>query len=251
MPIQPSHATPIARPRRHLWRWIGAAAVAGIFLAVAGPFGTYLYEGTESRFGYWIAAALIGLAVYSAAFAAATRIAPPGTPAHWPVLLGAILLASALQALVTRTTAFALWPGLAGHDPSWAEWYANTLLIGSVAALGYSAFQRRRVPVSPDAPMPTTPPLPWPADLLALQMEDHYVRVHTARGSQLILMPLGRAISAAGKEGLQVHRSWWVARDAVGKIGGTPRSMHIRLVNGLVAPVARSAVAKLRIAGWI
>ena len=51
---------------------------------------------------------------------------------------------------------------------------------------------------------------------IALQGEDHYVRIHTALGSELVLMRLGDAIQELdGLEGERVHRSWWVARRAV------------------------------------
>lgn len=89
-------------------------------------------------------------------------------------------------------------------------------------------------------------------DVLALQMEDHYIRVHRPEGSQLVLMPLGQGIAAlGGLEGLRTHRSWWVARAAVADVQGTPRAMKLKLHNGLEAPVARSAVTSLRQAGWI
>lgn len=101
---------------------------------------------------------------------------------------------------------------------------------------------------SPSAP-PITEPLG--GEVLALQMEDHYVRVHRPAGSELILMPLGRAIEAVEADGLRTHRSWWVAAHAVTAVEGNARSMRLRLSNGLVAPVARSAVTHLKAAGWI
>jgi DNA-binding LytR/AlgR family response regulator len=100
-------------------------------------------------------------------------------------------------------------------------------------------------------PATQTPSNPLPVDLLALQMEDHYVRVHTPHGSELILMPLGSAIAGVTTEGLRTHRSWWVARHAVTAVEGTSRAMRLHLSNGVVAPVSRSAVVHLKSAGWI
>lgn len=91
---------------------------------------------------------------------------------------------------------------------------------------------------------------PLGGDVLALQMEDHYVRVHRPAGTELILMPLGRAIEAMQVEGLRTHRSWWVASHAVAAVEGNARSMRPRLSNGVVAAVARSAVIHLKTAGW-
>lgn len=53
-------------------------------------------------------------------------------------------------------------------------------------------------------------------EVVALEAEDHYLRVHTTLGSDLILMRLSDAIAAIGPDlGLQVHRSWWVAHYAI------------------------------------
>jgi DNA-binding LytR/AlgR family response regulator len=83
-------------------------------------------------------------------------------------------------------------------------------------------------------------------------MEDHYVRVHTAAGSRLVLATLAQAIAAlAGADGLQVHRSWWVARKAVVRAIADGRNLRLQLVNGATAPVSRSAVAAVRAKGWM
>ena len=83
-------------------------------------------------------------------------------------------------------------------------------------------------------------------------MEDHYVRAHTPHGSELILIPLRQAVDElAGVEGLRVHRSWWVARAAVEGAAEGGRNLRLRLRGGLTAPVARSAVAAVREAGWL
>jgi DNA-binding LytR/AlgR family response regulator len=89
-------------------------------------------------------------------------------------------------------------------------------------------------------------------DLLCLQMEDHYVRAHTAAGSDLILIPLHQAVAELqGLEGLQVHRSWWVSRSAVLEVERDGRSVRLKLRNGVSAPVSRRAVAALKAAAWI
>ena len=99
-----SHVTDCAleAPSSHALRWIAAAAVAGIVLAVLGPFGSYLNGGPVARAGYWVSAMLIGLVLYGVAFMAAKRVAPLGTRAGWPVLIGATLIASVPEALIAR-----------------------------------------------------------------------------------------------------------------------------------------------------
>jgi DNA-binding LytR/AlgR family response regulator len=83
-------------------------------------------------------------------------------------------------------------------------------------------------------------------------MEDHYVRAHTAAGSDLVLMRMRDAVAElGGLAGLQVHRSWWVAEAAVAGHRRNGRQLSLTLKNGLEAPVARSAEAAVRAAGWL
>ena len=83
-------------------------------------------------------------------------------------------------------------------------------------------------------------------------MEDHYLRVHTLLGSALVLMRLRDAVALVGDlEGMQVHRSWWVARAAIADGAGLTRSREIPLTNGLSAPVARDSVDRLRQSGFL
>jgi hypothetical protein len=114
----------------------------------------------------------------------------------------------------------------------------------------------------PQAPAtsPAAPPNPLldqlPAELgsaiIALEMEDHYVRVHTALGSALVLMRMRDAATLLGElEGMQVHRSWWVARGAVEDVLRDGRNVRLKLARGIEAPVARANVAVLREARWI
>ena len=91
-----------------------------------------------------------------------------------------------------------------------------------------------------------------PSEVLCLSMEDHYVRVHTAGGSTLVLATLAQATAAMGDiAGMQVHRSWWVAEKAVAGAVAQGRNVRLRLINGVTAPVARTSVAAVRATGWL
>lgn len=96
----------------------------------------------------------------------------------------------------------------------------------------------------------------WPAGLagrlLALEMEDHYMRVHTDAGSDLILCRMRDAArDLAAADGMQVHRSYWVARTAVSRVERRNERPVLVLENGLVAPVGRTYIARVRAAGWL
>jgi DNA-binding LytR/AlgR family response regulator len=86
-------------------------------------------------------------------------------------------------------------------------------------------------------------------DILALEAEDHYLRVHTLHGSALILMRLGDAAALIDPRlGLRVHRSWWVAKDGVRALERTPGRAIVRLVDGTAVPISRSYLPAARTA---
>ena len=88
--------------------------------------------------------------------------------------------------------------------------------------------------------------------LYALSAEDHYVRVHTSKGEEMLLMRLSDSIAETGNvEGSQIHRSWWVAKDAIDDIKKTGRTAEIKMKNGQAAPVSRNGVKTLKAIGWL
>jgi DNA-binding LytR/AlgR family response regulator len=89
------------------------------------------------------------------------------------------------------------------------------------------------------------------AKLLAVQAEDHYLRVHTDLGDALILMRLSDAIAELIEvPGAQTHRSWWVARDAVTKSSRSDGKALLILTGEIEAPVSRNYLKALNDAGW-
>ncbi|MEG3175374.1 LytTR family DNA-binding domain-containing protein [Sphingomonas sp. RB3P16] len=242
-------------------RWIGPTVAVGGLLAVLGPFGSYMNGGPGRLFCYWIGATLLGLLLYGSAYRIVSTATRPRSGQWLMALIGATLLASVPEALATRVAAFWLWPDLARFNLPLPLWFAQTTAIGLIAMAGVSIVLRSAKYVSEDDPVPSsavatisaaaTVATPLGGDVLALQMEDHYVRVHRLGGSELILMPLARAIESVHAQGLRTHRSWWVASHAVAAVEGNARSMRLLLSNGVVAPVARSAITHLKAAGWI
>jgi DNA-binding LytR/AlgR family response regulator len=84
-----------------------------------------------------------------------------------------------------------------------------------------------------------------------VEAEDHYLRLHTSLGQDLILMRLGDAVTELeGIEGARTHRSWWVARDAVSRVEREDGRVRLVLVDGASAPVSRAYIKALRAAGW-
>lgn len=90
------------------------------------------------------------------------------------------------------------------------------------------------------------------AALLAVEAEDHYLRVHTDAGDELITARFCDAMAELGAApGFQTHRSWWVAADAIDQVKWLRGRGEARLKCGLTVPISRSNAAPLKAAGWL
>ncbi len=88
------------------------------------------------------------------------------------------------------------------------------------------------------------------AELWAIASEDHYCRVYTSLGSEMVLLRLSDAErELTGANGLRVHRSWWVARDGVADSKREDGRIKLVLKSGEDVPVSRSYQAAVREAG--
>lgn len=117
-------------------------------------------------------------------------------------------------------------------------------------------------PAASTAPSPAAPTTQVPSSLLdrlperlgrhvvALEAEDHYVRVHTDRGSALVLARLSDAIEElAALDGVRVHRSWWARREAVASVAVNGKGLLLTLTTGLQVPVSQAYKEVARQAG--
>lgn len=260
---------------QRLWAESGLAVAIGALFAILGPFGTNQGE-LLSRIGYWIA-----LSAAWFILAAAVEMLLDRTPASGrlsaaqramlkilltglPMLL---LVGPATEALIGCSDMFCWLTTL----------YPKIVLIGAGLTLVSAALFRQptialAAPLSPSphfsppgagnaapaidpAPRDTATDCPLQSRLthalrgpiLCLEMEDHYVRVHTDKGSTLVLMRMGDAVAAMGEAaGMRVHRSWWVARAAVRGARRNGRSLTLDLENGLTVPVSQPYVKAVR-----
>ena len=88
--------------------------------------------------------------------------------------------------------------------------------------------------------------------ILYIQADDHYLHVKTDQGKGLSLHRMSDAVDdLTNADGLQVHRSWWVARDAVAEISKEGRRRTITAIDGTAIPVGRSFEKLLRTQEWI
>ena len=85
-------------------------------------------------------------------------------------------------------------------------------------------------------------------DLIYLKVDDHYVKAYTPAGSGLILMRFADAVADLSAHGLQVHRSYWVARRSMKCVMQKDGRTVLRLTTGQDIPVSRTYLHAVRAA---
>lgn len=102
--------------------------------------------------------------------------------------------------------------------------------------------QQEQQPSAKDAetsPLLSRIPFELGDDVIFLAANQHYIDVHTRKGSALVLYRLSDAVKEMGDRGAQIHRSYWVAYDAIGAIKRDGSSLQVVLEDGRSLPVSR------------
>lgn len=244
------------------WRGLPAAIPVGLLLGFLGPFGSYPAYPPATRYAFWL-----GLTVAGAlAAVAADALLPRARPRVGPWRIGAVALASAApMTFVVAWTMSLVQPGRVFAPQQLPALFAAVaavqLLVAYATAIAAShpasPPAEAPAPASPEpaeAPPPAFPPallakLP-PAigrDIVALETEDHYLRVHAAGGGALVLMRMADAVALIDPRlGAQVHRRWWVAEAAVAGLQPDGQKLSLRLADGRLVPVGRTFAAATR-----
>lgn len=236
--------------RRDWLRALGLAVAGGVILGVFGPFGSFFNGNVMLRVFSWTVNLVAGTLILGSLVPFIFRLCLRLKWGRTAGLVIGLLLATVPVALFSSAFGYWLWPYAVDRVRP-EDWYAQALMVEAVmAGLWFLISLAGRAPRT-DAAV-ETPLIDLREPVLCLQMEDHYVRVHRPSGSRLELMPLRDAIARYGtRDGLQVHRSWWVATSAVDGAARDVRNWRLKLSNGLEVPVARNRIAEVRAQGWI
>jgi len=238
-----------------MWRGPLSAVAFGALLGVTGPFGSQTVLGPAVRYPFWMIIALVGFG----AAAAVGRVLSSTSPSmRTATRIVAVAAASAVP--MTFFVAWAMGVVQQGRTFSPVQllglfpFVALVQLLIAWVILSLDGKTTVAAPVEQPAAAPEYPPefvskLP-PAlrrDILALEAEDHYLRVHTLHGSALILMRLADAAALIDPRlGLRVHRSWWVAKDGVRAMETMPGRAIARLVDDTAVPISRTRLSAAR-----
>lgn len=256
---------------------LGPPLGLGLVLGLIGPFGTYDLLAVAPRLTYWLAIVSVNWLLADAVLRWVAAMAGDRMPA--PRLT--VPLSGACLAAVPATGVVALANGLSGigWPGNVALLFGQVLLLLAAIALPVYTWEdmQERIAARPDpAPAGDAPPappasaakapqsgaerlslftarLPGPLEgrLLCLEMQDHYLVVHHSGGAEMILCRMEDPARELGDLGRRIHRSWWVAADAVDRVEREGQRTFLHLIDGRRVPVGRSFRPDLKEAGWL
>ncbi|AOT06408.1 LytTR family DNA-binding domain-containing protein [Pseudoalteromonas luteoviolacea] len=242
------------------------------FLAFLKPFGmdniSFVYA-----LGFWVTICMCGYLVYAPALtlgrAALSSIAPNLKAKNVLSLVVSILCASLIMGLITP---FIINLFFSLSSDYWDKVPFSTmacLFIGGVITLisvtktyvvaqnAVITYQQQRLEL--DQPETTILqqkmlmdfisklPIEKRGELICLQMDDHYLQVHTDKGGHMLLMRFKDALKQLdGYPGFQTHRSWWVSTNAVAATKREGRRLILLMSNGLEVPVSQTFLSQTK-----
>jgi hypothetical protein len=242
-------------------RWaidLAMLVAIGLLMGFLGPFASERVP-IVGRYVYWmicmVGGGLIGVV-------ADEWLSRRMTVAWRRVAVVSVLMTPPVTLLVLTTQHLLLggafdWPGY-----QWLLWQVWPI---SLAVMAVRALAWRRSPARVETRTVIASPLPEAeaafrrrlsakrrgARLVAIEAHDHYLKVHTDAGAELITLRFADALEELARaHGWRVHRSWWVAADAVEDVRWRRGAGEARLVGGLMAPVSRTYAPALKEAGW-
>jgi hypothetical protein len=235
--------------------------VCAMSLAASGPFGSYGIFSFDQRLLIWFPITACAIAAITV-----VRALVYGTLGLRDFPRGPILI-SVLACLVICPPVYALSHGLftasVGKEPGWAE---LIILVGSIT-LGLCSVRYSIQVVPPDSPSDLAVPeveIEAPPRLVerldpelrgklqSISVRDHYVDVSTTLGVGSVLMRFSDAMSEVMPvDGAQVHRSHWVAWDAVEAVEREGSKLFLCMPSGSRIPVSRNHLEKLEARGLI
>lgn len=236
-----------------LFNSLYGAIALGVFLGFAGPFGSFRSLAAPQRYAFWFGCVATG---YGLAIATLQILRPVAAFASLPKVAAIVVVGLISTLPMMFVVAWALEVVLPGRSTAPGQLVS---LYFSVAAVQLVI---AGIAVWPflNPPRPARPaeesnldrffarvPERLGRDLLALEAQDHYLLVHTRRGSALISMRLSEAVQILPPQlGFQAHRRWWIARSEVAGMRRQGHQTLIALTGGLTVPVGRTYLAAVR-----
>lgn len=232
--------------------WLGLA-VATVLLGLSGPFETLQAFALVPRLLFWAVVVVCTYAIGGfVSVYMKTLLAPRGLGLFTRIAIISVLTGFAVTLFIFAMNilvvgvAFMQWEYVTSA-------LINTFLIATLISAALHYFESTSDAANST---PSTTRLLSRLDLdkrgaiISLSVQDHYVEVATSKGLSLVLIRLGDAISEAnGIDGMQVHRSHWIATKQVVSAKRVGDRGVLQMHDGREIPVSRSYMKAAKDAG--
>ncbi len=230
-------------------RGVAIWVIVTVAAAVAGPFGTFQSIDFGRRLLYWGAIAASSILVSNLCDMLVRRVLVNSHRLLLKRLAGPVLAVPLITTDVWAISSLSFWGE--SDPPEFLRLLGYVALISvaarSMHSLVRSAFPRTARPTLPPAEPILAPrllkriPGATDAKVLHLSVRDHFVEITTCYGTEAVRMRFRDALDEIdGVEGFQVHRSHWVAREAIDRVERDQARVFVHLKNGSKIPVSRN-----------
>lgn len=233
-------------------QWLFLALVA-LFFAITSPYGAVHYLPFIKRLIYWLGLVYVGWSVEFLLQRFCRGHWANFAESWWQPALASLFTAPCVFTCILIVQAQIV--EIPVPRDFYVQLLASVWLICFLLACGNQWFLRQKPPVGllKESVSPLLQRLPQHLQsqaLVAVKAEDHYISIITSQGSALVHMKFSDALlMLANHPGLKVHRSWWVASDAVASVQRRNGRLTLRLSSGQSVPVSRNGQKLLKESG--
>lgn len=242
--------------RAHLLHPLTLTALSAVsaVLCLIGPFGTLSSLSLLPRATYWT---FLTFAGYTTGYLTSKTVLRPSESgaSHLVRILEAGVLTGCAMFILVSLLNWRVF-GLQPFGDGMLQLAGTILAISVIVMAVLDLFSRQLSLATSDTPqtVPLLDRLPFDkrGPLVAISVEDHYVRVRTTKGEEMILLRLVDAIRETGPTpGAQVHRSHWAAFDQVASATRDGDRAILQMTSGGDIPVSRRHIPTIKEAGLL
>ena len=247
-----------------------ASLASGILLGFLSPFGMNEVPMLWSML-YWIITCVSGYLIYMPIVFFGHQLLASILPVQWCRIALSTFIASILMSFVVPMISWLVFSIEINFSAQFLAVFPKAIVIGGV--LTFISFLQDYL-LSQKAELVTQKnineehqaqafkktnldieefmallPIDKRGKLICLEMADHYVKVYTEKGHHLVLMRFKDALEKLAQyQGLQTHRSWWVATNAITAMKKDGRKASLLLINDLEVPISRTYAESVKAA---
>ena len=259
------------RPKREFINDLIVLMVISLFIGFLSPFGMTGIPWYVSV-SFWFTVCFVGYLIYRPLVGAGAKMLNQYINSIWLCLGICLILASAIMAFIVPGVIVLFFDVEFNISQQYFSVFSKSLVIGGVIS-AISTFksealkqkqllqQAQITQLEQDQKLAALStqnsdkfiqqlPIEKRGKLYCLEMSDHYVKVYTDKGHHMLLMRFKDALAMLeDHQGLQTHRSWWVALDAIVTVKKEARKTTLVLANDLEVPVSRTYQKPVKEAG--